>query len=207
VMVVAPWMQKHLGFNTGANALNASLILAVMALPTIISVAEDALSAIGRKTREASYALGATRAETIVKVVIPAAHSGIVAAVILGMMRAIGETMVLWACALQWQDLGSIVFLCFVADDAAFDHVDDVFGDVGGVVGDAFEVARNAEQVNEALDSFRPGEDALLDHVIHVFVQGVDFVIAAANVVSQGTVEVDQCGDAVAEHGLRFFGH
>lgn len=96
VMVVAPWMQRRLGFNTGANALNASLILAVMALPTIISVAEDALSAIGRKTREASYALGATRAETIVKVVIPAAHSGIVAAVILGMMRAIGETMVVW---------------------------------------------------------------------------------------------------------------
>jgi phosphate transport system permease protein len=96
VMVVAPWMQQHLGFDTGTNALNASVILAVMALPTIISVAEDALSAIGRKTREASYALGATRAETIVKVVIPAAHSGIVAAVILGMMRAIGETMVVW---------------------------------------------------------------------------------------------------------------
>lgn len=96
VMVVAPWMQTHLGFDTGTNALNASLILAVMALPTIISVAEDALSAIGRKTREASYALGATRAETMVKVVIPAAHSGIVAAVILGMMRAIGETMVVW---------------------------------------------------------------------------------------------------------------
>ena len=96
VMVVAPWMQTHLGFDTGTNALNASLIMAVMALPTIISVAEDALSAIGRKTREASYALGATRAETMVKVVIPAAHSGIVAAVILGMMRAIGETMVVW---------------------------------------------------------------------------------------------------------------
>lgn len=96
VMVVAPWMQTTLGFDTGTNALNASLILAVMALPTIISVAEDALSAIGRKTREASYALGATRAETIVKVVLPAAHSGIIAAVILGMMRAIGETMVVW---------------------------------------------------------------------------------------------------------------
>ncbi len=96
VMVVAPWMQRRFGFDTGTNALNASLILAVMALPTIISVAEDALSAIGRKTREASYALGATRAETIIKVVIPTAHSGIIAAVILGMMRAIGETMVVW---------------------------------------------------------------------------------------------------------------
>lgn len=116
VMVVAPWMQSHLGFDTGTNALNASLILAVMALPTIISVAEDALSAIGRKTREASYALGATRAETMVKVVIPAAHSGIVAAVILGMMRAIGETMVVWMASgnaaripAPWWDLSQSV--------------------------------------------------------------------------------------------------
>ena len=96
VMVVAPWLQNTLGFSTGTNALNASLILSIMALPTIISVAEDALSAIGREIREASYGLGATRAETMVKVVIPAAHSGIIAAVILGMMRAIGETMVVW---------------------------------------------------------------------------------------------------------------
>jgi phosphate transport system permease protein len=96
VMVFAPWLQKSLGFSTGTNALNASVILAIMALPTIISVSEDAMSAIGRETREASYALGATRAETMVKVVIPAAHSGILAAVILGMMRAMGETMVVW---------------------------------------------------------------------------------------------------------------
>jgi phosphate transport system permease protein len=96
VMVVAPWMQHNLGFSTGTNALNASVILSIMALPTIISVAEDALSAVGREIREASYALGSTRAETMIKVVIPAAHSGIVAAVILGMMRAIGETMVVW---------------------------------------------------------------------------------------------------------------
>ena len=96
VMVVAPWMQNTLGFTTGTNALNASLILSIMALPTIISVAEDALSAIGRDIREGSYALGATRAETMIKIVIPAGHSGIIAAVILGMMRAIGETMVVW---------------------------------------------------------------------------------------------------------------
>lgn len=96
VMVLAPWMQTNLGLDTGANALNASIILAIMAVPTIISIAEDALSAVGRELREGSYALGATRAETIVKVVIPAAHSGIIAAVILGMMRAVGETMVVW---------------------------------------------------------------------------------------------------------------
>jgi phosphate transport system permease protein len=96
VMVVAPWLQNTLGFDSGTNVLNASMILSFMALPTIISVAEDALSAIGREIREASYGLGATRAETMLKVVLPAAHSGIVAAVILGMMRAIGETMVVW---------------------------------------------------------------------------------------------------------------
>jgi phosphate transport system permease protein len=67
-----------------------------MALPTIISVAEDSISALGRELREASYSLGATRMETIFKVVIPSAHSGIIAAVILGMMRAVGETMVVW---------------------------------------------------------------------------------------------------------------
>jgi phosphate transport system permease protein len=96
VLVLAPWMQKELGFTTGTNALNASLILAVMALPTIVSVAEDSISAIGRELREASYSLGATRLETIVRTVLPAAHSGIIAAVVLGLMRAMGETMVVW---------------------------------------------------------------------------------------------------------------
>jgi len=96
VLVLAPWMQKRFGFSTGTNALNASIILAIMALPTIISVAEDSISALGRELREASYSCGATRMETMIKVVIPAAHSGIIAAVVLGMMRAIGETMVVW---------------------------------------------------------------------------------------------------------------
>ncbi|MBN2210308.1 MAG: phosphate ABC transporter permease subunit PstC [Sedimentisphaerales bacterium] len=99
IIVVAPWLQKHLGLVTGTNIFNASLILAVMAVPTIISVAEDALTAAGRELREASLALGATRAETIIKVMLPAAHSGIIAAIILGMMRAIGETMVVWMAA------------------------------------------------------------------------------------------------------------
>ncbi len=94
VLVLSPWMQKNLGLPSGTNALNCSLILAIMAIPTIISIAEDALTSAGRELREGSYAIGATRAETLIKVVIPAAHSGIIAAVILGMMRAIGETMV-----------------------------------------------------------------------------------------------------------------
>lgn len=96
VLVLAPYLQREFGFPTGTNALNASVILAVMALPTIISVAEDSISALGRELREASYSLGATRMETMLRVVIPAAHSGIIAAVVLGMMRAIGETMVVW---------------------------------------------------------------------------------------------------------------
>ena len=96
VLVVAPWLQNRLGLPTGANALNAAVILAVMALPTIVSVGEDAMRAVGSSLRAASYALGATRAETVLKTVLPAAHNGIVAAVILGIMRAIGETMVVW---------------------------------------------------------------------------------------------------------------
>jgi phosphate transport system permease protein len=86
----------NITISSGTNALNVSVILAIMALPTIVSVSEDALQAVGRELREGSYALGATRAETLMKVVIPAAKSGIVAAIILGVMRAIGETMVVW---------------------------------------------------------------------------------------------------------------
>jgi phosphate transport system permease protein len=79
---------------TGVNVLNVSIILGAMALPTVVSVSEDALFAVGRELREASYGLGATRAETMAKVVVPAARSGILAAGILGVMRAVGETMV-----------------------------------------------------------------------------------------------------------------
>lgn len=82
--------------SSGTNALNVSIILGIMALPTVVSVSEDALQAAGRELREGSYALGATRAETVLKVILPAASSGILAAVILGVMRVIGETMVVW---------------------------------------------------------------------------------------------------------------
>jgi phosphate transport system permease protein len=82
--------------SSGTNALNVAVILGIMALPTVVSVSEDALQAAGRELREGSYALGATRAETIIKTIIPASISGILTAVILGVMRAIGETMVVW---------------------------------------------------------------------------------------------------------------
>ena len=85
--------------SSGTNAFTVSVVLGVMALPTIVSVSEDALQAVPRDMREGSYALGATRAETLLKVVIPAAGSGICAAVILGVMRALGETMVVWMAA------------------------------------------------------------------------------------------------------------
>jgi phosphate transport system permease protein len=87
---------SRLPVSTGTNAFNVSIILGIMALPTIVSVSEDALNSVGRELREGSYALGATRAETLLKVVVPAARSGILAAVILGVMRAVGETMVVW---------------------------------------------------------------------------------------------------------------
>jgi phosphate transport system permease protein len=81
---------------SGTNALNVSIILGIMALPTVTSVSEDALQAVGRELREGAYALGATRSEVLLRVVIPAAASGICAAIILGLMRAVGETMVVW---------------------------------------------------------------------------------------------------------------
>lgn len=82
--------------SSGTNALNASIILAIMALPTIVSISQDALSSVGRDMREGSLALGATRFETIFKVLLPCAKSGIAVAVILGLMRVVGETMVVW---------------------------------------------------------------------------------------------------------------
>jgi phosphate transport system permease protein len=101
--LLAFWALSRLGgilnsleIASGTNALNVSVILGIMALPTVVSVSEDALQAAGRELREASYALGATRAETLLKVVVPAARSGIGAAIILGIMRALGETMVVW---------------------------------------------------------------------------------------------------------------
>ncbi|MCR5169688.1 MAG: phosphate ABC transporter permease subunit PstC [Desulfovibrio sp.] len=99
MVVLAPAIQNALGAASGLNLLNASLVLAVMSLPTICSVSEDALRAVPRSLREASLALGATRWETIVKVTVPAALSGIGTAVMLGMSRAMGETMVVLMAA------------------------------------------------------------------------------------------------------------
>ncbi len=91
--MVAPFIREFLGAPTGLTAFTGALILAYMALPTIISVAEDALDAVPKSYRDASLAMGATHWQTIWRVVVPAARSGILTAVMLGMGRAIGETM------------------------------------------------------------------------------------------------------------------
>lgn len=93
LVVLVPIVQKVLHLSVGETAFTGSLILAIMALPTIITVAEDAMRNTPRAMREASLALGATQWQTIYKVVVPYSASGISAAVVLGMGRAIGETM------------------------------------------------------------------------------------------------------------------
>lgn len=93
LVIVTPFIQNLFNLPTGMTALNASLILGLMATPTVCSIAEDALSYVPRSFREASFAVGANRWQTLTRVVIPAAGSGISTAIILGMSRAIGETM------------------------------------------------------------------------------------------------------------------
>jgi len=94
MVIVAPFLQELLDIPTGLNLFNASLMLAFMSVPTICSISEDAIYSVPRELKEASLALGATRWETIRRVLLPASLSGITTAVILGMARAIGETMV-----------------------------------------------------------------------------------------------------------------
>jgi len=91
--LLAPFIREALGVPTGLTAFTGALLLAYMALPTIISVAEDALDAVPKSYRDAALAMGATRWQTIWRVVVPGARSGILIAVMLGMGRAIGETM------------------------------------------------------------------------------------------------------------------
>lgn len=93
LMLLSPLVRSAFDLDTGLCGLSAGIMLALMSLPIIVSVSEDALRAVPEDFRQASYALGATRWETIRHVCIPAALSGITAAVMLGVGRAIGETM------------------------------------------------------------------------------------------------------------------
>ncbi len=93
LVVLAPLIAGIFGIPSGINALNGAILVGIMALPTIITLAEDAITAVPKEYRHASLALGGTHWQTIWKVTIPAAFSGITAAAMLGMGRAIGETM------------------------------------------------------------------------------------------------------------------
>jgi phosphate transport system permease protein len=96
-----PWLSWVPGFPIAErlNALTAGCLLALLAVPTIFTLAEDALNNVPRSFREASLALGATRLQTIIRITVPAALSGIISAVLLGFGRVIGETMVVLLCA------------------------------------------------------------------------------------------------------------
>lgn len=93
ILALSPFLRQALNLPTGLTALAGSLLLGGIALPTIVSVAEDALDSVPRSYREAAWALGATEWQTIWRVTLPAARSGVLMAVMLGLGRAIGETM------------------------------------------------------------------------------------------------------------------
>lgn len=93
LVVLAPIVKSVFGLPTGLTGITGALLLALMAVPTIISISEDAIRAVPLSYKEASLALGANRIQTIFKVVVPAAMSGIIASIMLGMGRVVGETM------------------------------------------------------------------------------------------------------------------
>lgn len=91
--VLLPFLRRVSGESLGDGLLAAALVLALMVLPTICRISDDAIVAVPRKYRDAAYALGSTRLQVIMRVILPAASRGIISAVILGMTRAVGETM------------------------------------------------------------------------------------------------------------------
>jgi len=93
LVTVAPLVKKIFNLPSGLTALTGALLLALMAIPTIITISEDAIRSVPRSFKEASLALGASRLQTTWRVTVPAALSGIIAAIMLGMGRVIGETM------------------------------------------------------------------------------------------------------------------
>lgn len=105
LLFVTPLLQKFLPSLSGFNALSPGIVLAFMVLPTIASLSEDIVYAIPQSIREASLALGATKLQTTVRAVLPAAASGIVAACLLGFARAVGETMLVAIAAGQMPNL------------------------------------------------------------------------------------------------------
>jgi len=115
MIVLVPLVMNVFGLRNGATLFSAILVLSIMILPSIINVSRIALDAVPKKYEEASTALGATRMETIFKVSIPAARSGIAAGVVLGLGRAIGEAMAVMMVAGNVANMpelfGSVTFL------------------------------------------------------------------------------------------------
>lgn len=99
LLSVTPFLQNILPNLSGFNALSPGIVMAVMILPLIVSISDDALNAVPRSYRLASYALGSTRFQTAIRVVLPSALSGVIASVILASSRAIGETMLVTIAA------------------------------------------------------------------------------------------------------------
>jgi len=94
LVILAPIVKNVFGLYSGLNALTGALLLALMAIPTIISISEDAIKSCPNSYRQASMAMGASRLQTLWRVIVPSSLSGIIAAIALGMGRVIGETMV-----------------------------------------------------------------------------------------------------------------
>ncbi len=105
LMVVTPFLQKIIPGVSGFNALSAGIVMGIMIIPFISSMSEDALHAVPKSLREAAYGMGSTRLQTVFKVTIPSASSGISASIILAISRAIGETMIVAIAAGQMPSL------------------------------------------------------------------------------------------------------
>lgn len=115
MIIIVPWVRVTFRLPDGANLFSAILVLVVMILPSVISVSETAIKAVPQEYEEASLALGATKTETVFKIILPAAKSGIITAVVLGIGRAIGEAMAVMMVSGNVADMprlfGSVRFL------------------------------------------------------------------------------------------------
>jgi phosphate transport system permease protein len=101
LIIVTPFLQQFIPNLSGFNSLSAGIVMGIMIIPFVSSLSEDALHAVPKALREASYGMGATKLQTAFKVVVPAASSGIIVSIILAISRAIGETMIVAIAAGQ----------------------------------------------------------------------------------------------------------
>lgn len=113
LVVLSPVIKDIFNLNTGLTALTGAVLLALMAIPTVISISEDAIRSVPKSYKEASLALGASKLQTIFRITVPAALPGIIAAIMLGMGRVIGETMVVLmvtgnAAKISWNPFDSV---------------------------------------------------------------------------------------------------